>query len=303
MVSNLIGSRKGSSIWNLEEIVMSPQEIAEQERELSVRGKKPKSNPVQAPIISQPVYSTPITTSANINLGDYIQVGINGIHNNPVLISKFEFQNSNSKNYESAHKFVLEKGLYVPTPSIFMTHFKNIIGAYRSKDEPFGTGIYDGNGNLISNKELEDIYLHLTKNHIDTFSGGQAGAWSWLNAIFVEGTGHNSLDIETIIGIDGKGNLITKKSPLEACPNDSYVNLDFNSQGLAKSKSSQQSYQQGNNVYFWSPVENRVAGFCAGSVRAYLYCVGVPSYSYSSLGVFVCAEGAVGAKNSGDSSK
>jgi hypothetical protein len=277
---------------------MSPQEIAEQERLESSKGsKKSESNPVQtsAPITLKPVTSAPIiNVNVNINLGDYIQVGVKGIHNNPVLISKYEVADSNNKNYEDAHKFVLEKGLYMPTPAIFMTHFNSV------RDAKNGIkNIYDGDGNRIIGKELEDIYLHLTKDHIDTFSGGQAGAWSWLNARFVKGKGQGKLDLETVMGIDGKGNLVTSNSPLRICSGDGYVNLDFNSQGLAKSKFNQQSYQQGKNVYFWSPVEGRVARFYAYSDVASLDCNRFPSYSYASLGVFVCAEGAVSAKNAG----
>ena len=55
---SLIGSRKESPIWNLEEIVMSPQEIAEQERLEAIKRSKKFESPIKTePIMtpSQPV--------------------------------------------------------------------------------------------------------------------------------------------------------------------------------------------------------------------------------------------------------
>ena len=76
---------------------------------------KPVTNSVQAPASN--------LTIANINPREYIQVGINGLNGTPVAISAYELQGSNNKNYEDAHRFALQQGLYIPTPTIFMTHF------------------------------------------------------------------------------------------------------------------------------------------------------------------------------------
>ncbi|MEK6872976.1 MAG: hypothetical protein AABW90_03110 [Nanoarchaeota archaeon] len=59
----------------------------------------------------------------------------------------------------------------------------------------------------------------------------------------------------------------------------------IDSQGLATKKSKNQNYKQGENIYFWYPRENHVAGFRTGFYRANLYCDGDPSGSDASLGI------------------
>ena len=49
-------------------------------------------------------------------------------------------------------------------------------------------------------------------------------------------------------------------------------------------------------LYYWAPVNGCVARFDAGSGRADLGCIGGADYSYPSLGVRACAEGARGGK-------
>jgi len=255
--------------------------------------------PVTDPI--QPINPTPnqpqplaVKVQANINLDDYVQIGINGLYGKPVVISKFEIKDANNKNYEDTHKFVLKQGVYIPTPQIFMTHFQNVVKAFKERKNKNGSKLLDGKGNIISGNDLEDLYKHLTKDHIATY-GGQAGAWTWLNAGFKNG------NLETVMGVNSKG--LTKNIvPLDAyLKEDAYVNFDFNSQGLAKanSKCANQAYSQGENIYFWQPREGAVAWFNAGSDRAILSCSWYPTGSDSSLGVFACAEGAVVAKNGG----
>ena len=233
------------------------------------------------------------TTGINSTLEnprDYIQIqGIKGIHGNPVGISKFEVQGMNGKNYEDTHKAVFQsgKGLYIPTPAIFMQHFKNIVDTYQNNQT-----IFDASGNPISKGEHEEIYRHLTTNFKDIYGNNQQGAWTWLNAGFVQGTGFNNLDLETIIGINADGTFKTRKEPLLPCLNeDAYAEIIFNAQGIATAKSRKQKYNQGKNIYFWKPRNGRVARFYADSDRVDLNCDGYPEYSNSSLGVFLCAEG------------
>jgi len=241
----------------------------------------------------QPISNPRPISVANIDPRNYIQVGMNGLHGSPVLISKYEIAGANGKNYEDTHKFVLSQGLYVPTSAIFMTYFNRVMNAHVNNAK---FKLYDGNGAEIKGKELNDLYFHLTKNHIASYHGGQEGAWTWLNARFVSGSGFNGYDLETVVGL-GNGKLQTKTAPLEQCEwKDEYVNLDFNPQGLAKTKSKNQKYKQGANVYFYFPRKDCVAWFNADSDRAILYCLGDPSGSNSSLGVYACAEGA---QNSG----
>jgi hypothetical protein len=243
------------------------------------------------PNVTQSIVSPSPIAVSNINPKDYIQVGMNGLHGNPVLISKYEVTGANGKNYEDTHKFVLNQGLYMPTPQIFMTYFNRVMTAYAGSSK-----LFDGNGSEIKGSELEDLYLHLTKNHKNRYGNSGVGTWTWLNAKFVNGIGFRNLDLETVVGL-GNGTLQTKTAPLEQCGwDDEFVNLDFNSQGLAKTKSKSQKYNQGSNIYFWFPREGCVARFGADSGRADLSCDRDPSDSYSSLGVYACAEGA---QNSG----
>jgi hypothetical protein len=236
--------------------------------------------------VSQPVNpAQPLTSSlaiANINPREYIQLGINGIHGTSAVISAYELQGSNSKNYEDTHRFVLEKGLYMPDPRIFTTYFKNVIEAKKGNRT-----LNYADGTQVLNSEVEEIFKHLTTNHKAVF-GSQPGAWTWLNA------GFNNGNIETVTGMDANKGLIKNIVQLEACLNeDCYINLDFNSQGLAKSKHQEQSYKQGENIYFYFPRNGAVAGFGASSDRANLSCYGDASDTDPALGVFACAEGAV----------
>ncbi|MBI2507426.1 hypothetical protein HYV89_00560 [Candidatus Woesearchaeota archaeon] len=227
------------------------------------------------------------TTGINSTLEnprDYIQIpGINGIHRNPIAISKFEVQGMNGKNYEDTHRavFQLEKGLYIPTPAIFMQHFKNIIDTYQNNQT-----IFDASGNPISKEEHEEIYRHLTTDFKDIYGNNQPGAWTWLNAGFVQGTGFNNLDLETIIGINADGTFKTRKEPLLPCLNkDAYAEIMFNAQGIATTKTRKQEYKRGENIYFYNPVKGAVAGFRSNSGRADLGCGRNPAGSNSSLGV------------------
>ena len=225
------------------------------------------------------------------NPGDYIQVpGVNGLYGNPVVISKFEVAGMNNKNYEDTHKavFQLREGVYIPPPSIFMPHFKNVVSAYKN-NQP----IFDAAGNPVSRQELEEIYKHLTTNFKDAYGGNKPGAWTWLNARYVQGSGFKKLDLETIIGVDADGTFKTRKEPLLPClDKDVFAEIAFNAQGIPTQKSAEQNYKQGENIHYYKPVKGRVAWFDAGSVRADLLCYGNPVGSDASLGVFLCAEGA-----------
>src|SRR3989344_7555081 len=63
-------------------------------------------------------------------ISKYIQVGINGLHGTPVVISPFELEGFNNLTYNGTHVKLLKEGLYMPTPKIFMTHFNNVVDAY-----------------------------------------------------------------------------------------------------------------------------------------------------------------------------
>ena len=69
--------------------------------------------------------------------GDLSAFNILNYDGNPVFISKFEVLGMNGKNYEDTHRaaFQLQKGLYIPTPAIFMPHFKNVVETYKNNPD------------------------------------------------------------------------------------------------------------------------------------------------------------------------
>lgn len=153
-----------------------------------------------------------------------------------------------------------------------MKHFVDVIDAYNKKSQ-----LITASGKPLGKKQVGELYERLTHD-----------CWMWLNAGFPKGKGFLDLDLETIAGIDAKGELIKTTAPLEAClKQDVYVALDFNKQGLAKSAHSAQEYKQGENIKFWYPRQNAVAGFDADSGRANLGCSRDPDSRFASLGVRV----------------
>ena len=251
--------------------------------------EQPQVDPVQTQGV-QPI-TTPnpepvIMPNTQINTDDFIQLEINGIHGNQALISPYELQDHNNLNYGNTHIKLLNNGLYMPTPYIFMNFFKQVISAYDNK-----TKMYTAKGKQLSTQEITDMYKHLTKNHIDIYKANNPGAWTWLNGKFIQDVNTEEFDLETVIGLNNN-QLVIKKEKLKSCLNeDCFVKLDFNNQGLALQKDPKQKYHQGTNIYFWSPVDGRVARFDANSDRAYLLvCLRNPSGSIPALGVFGSCE-------------
>ena len=253
------------------------------------QGGAPPQNPIQSQgsVIVKP------------ELLKYIQVGINGIHGQPVIISPFELDDFNNMNYDDAHTKLLETDLYMPTPKIFRTHFNNVAAAHKDERK-----LFYADGSEVPKPVITDMYKHMVQDHKDIYGQGNAGVWTWLNARFVKGNGFNGFGLETVMGLGKReGKFEVDKAELEKCVwSDSYVDLSFNNQGLANKPSKRQQYKKGKNIYFLYPRENAVAGFYANSDWAYLSCGRNPTLVNASLGVFGCAEGA-NAKNQGGSSK
>ena len=229
----------------------------------------------------------PLEIRAKINPLDYVR-----IPDTKIVIAREE--SNKGLNWKDTHYALGEDGLFMPSPAIFMPYFKAVVKAHSER-----RNLYDGSGNSITQEEVEDLYKHLTTNY-------RGGCWTWLDAKFVRDTSsHNKLNLETDYRYtkteEVEGDIIvktiTRKSriiPLEICSMENvYANLEFNSQGLPKTKSPTQRYMQGENIHFWHPRENSVAWFRADSFRADLSCYGDPLDSDSALGVFSCAEGIV----------
>ena len=226
------------------------------------------------------------------DLSKYIQLGIPGIHGGPAIISPFELEGYKNMQYEPTHLQLLENGIYMPNPRILMTHFNNIISAHKDKRK-----LIYADGSEVSQDVVEDLFKHFTINHKNSYGDDNIGSWTWLNAKFIQGTGQNNLDLETVIGLPSgkKKKLEVRTEPLVDClMEDAYIDISFNNQGLAErgSKSSKQEYNQGRTIYFWNPRKDFVARFGTDSDRACLNCYGIPQLSSASLGVFGCAEGA-----------
>lgn len=253
-----------------DEIIARCNEPDEPVKEVPKVNTKKGSNLEKKTGETQIVNPSSIVVPANIVSSDYIQIpGQDFI----IAIGETDF----NLNYEGANKAVLKRGLAVPTTNQFMAFHNYIIDCYKNNKS-----IFDSAGNSLSKKVKDDLYNQLTSN-----------CWSWLNGKF--NLSNNKNKIELITGLDFKNNLITKEEPLETCLiKDCYVDFTkLNKNGIPdiNSKHSNQNYVKGENIYYWAPVNERVAGFGAGSVRAYLGCCGLPSDTFSALGVFGIAQG------------
>ena len=151
--------------------------------------------------------------------------------------------------------------------------------------------LYDGNNNPISRDEVEDLWKYLSTDH-------RAVCCTQLDAKFYREKGKWKIAYDHKVQVDSSGNKILvpqKTEGLEsALDEDCFVNIDFNRQGLPKSQSAHQEYNQGENIYYRSTKERAVARFYTSSVMAVLDCRGDPGYSNSGLGVFACAKNAGG---------
>lgn len=207
-----------------------------------------------------------------------------------ILIGKREIHKG--LNWEQTQYKLSDEGLFMPSPRVFMTHFMNA----RKAAEGQAT-LYDGNNRPLVKSEAEELWDYLSS----TTRGNMGNCWTWLNARFTQNSNElvmaeyrcdpitNNLQPTNSASI-GLTNYVKENGAL--------VDLDFNNQGLPVRKSRANNYVQGQNIYFWQPIVDKVARFDADSSRALLNCSGDPRVSNSALGVFPCAEG-TGAQKSG----
>jgi len=193
---------------------------------------------------------------------DYIQIPN---QNYVIAIGETNF----NLNYEEAHKKTLEQGLVIPKPIEFMNFHNHIIDSYKNKKT-----IFDAAGNPISENTKNDLYKKLTSN-----------CWTWLNGEFK--ISENEKKIEYILGLDKNNNFIKLLEDLEPfLASNGYIDFTkLTKDGLGMLNHSIQSYEKGENIYFWSPINEGVAWFLAGSDRAYLSADSLPSCRYPGLGV------------------
>jgi hypothetical protein len=177
-------------------------------------------------------------------------------------------QTDGGLNWLDMNKSVVKDGYTMPTIDQFMRNYRNVNAAARRE-----TVLYSADGRLITGRNL-GTYSNIL--NIDS--------WCLLNAMFVKGQGFLNLDLAILTGFDERGEPIYKKEPLENCvQTDNYclVDLDsLNRQGLPTIRSNVE-FERGKNIYFWSPEENFIARFGAGSDWVLLNCGSGPTYSYS----------------------
>jgi len=216
---------------------------------------------------------------------DYIQ-----IPGADKVISKFEVAGYNNLNWQGTHFKLQENGLYMPVVPLFMTHFMNVLNSYNSKGK---SPLFDAVGNPISEKETQDIALHMLKNHIAVY-GSRAGAWTWLDAYFEKEKEKMKIFSEHKVQIDKKGNKILVPQKIEDLENclmqNCFADLNFNNQGLATKKSANENYVLGKNLYFWFPRNKKVVRFCADSDGMGLDCDRDSDCRGSPPGVFAVAQ-------------
>ena len=185
----------------------------------------------------------------------------------------------------------------MPRITQFMTHWNNLREAADNKRQ-----LFYADGSLVDADVISDLWKYVSSGH-------RGGCWTWLNAYFqssqniVASSANRPLEMLTDLKVIRTGNnrdFVGTSTPLDSYLHENaYVDLSFNAQGLPipTAKSIEQQYKQGKNIYFWQPVDGRVARFGANSAGSVLNCDRDPSNRVSQLGVFACAEGTDALKN------
>ena len=132
--------------------------------------------------------------------------------------------------------------------------------------------VYNGAGRQLSTADIQPIYNEI-------FEVRKPWRSEWLDAIFTEQNGDLFINYEHCLA---NNNLTPNKSEKleEYVTKNSWIDVSsFNKQGLPTKKSKAQK------LYYYFPVNDTVAGFCADSGWAVLGCYRNPLGSYPSLGV------------------
>lgn len=197
------------------------------------------------------------------------------------------FQRFNGKNYTYVNLESLKDGLFVPPPSKFMPHLRNVNDALNGKGV-----LYDAHGSLIDGVRLRK-YAHELNRKSEV----------WLNAGFSKGKGFKGLNLVTITGVDENRKPVLSAVPLEKCmEKDGWADMEsLNDQGLPTEESPVRSFEPGKTFYFWSPVQDAVTGFGAisDSGGADLDCSRTPDGCRGTFGSFTAVSVSVDPKKYG----
>jgi hypothetical protein len=200
-------------------------------------------------------------------------------------------QHYNNLNWENSIRTVAEDNLCLTPIDSFMQHFLNLRDAAQGKKQ-----LVYADGSLVSRDDAINHWNYVSSTDRSPF--GNKPFWTWLDAKFKETP--QGLQIRTNHRVKSSNLESTMKKIDPHMSESGWADLDLNSQGLPKN-SAGSNYMQGQNMYFWSPVKDKVARFVAGSGGADLCCDGGCRSRGSSLGVFACAAG-VAPQNSGGKS-
>lgn len=217
----------------------------------------------------------------NFDGNQYVQ-----IPNTNFSIAKAETHKG--KNWNDTHFALAEDGLFMPTPALFMSYLMSL------KDAAHGrVTLYDGRGQPISRSEAQHLWAYNSSTKVGE-------AWTWLDAYFEKETnGKMWMKTDHRVSTGRNKGLMNRRVSLDVpVSEECFVKLKFTALGMPQEKSDADEYWGGRNIYFYPPVDGRVARFYVGSDGAGLYCDRDPSVPNGRLGVFACAEGTA-PKNSG----
>jgi len=258
----IIGNPKRRSRFDPDLARKVTEEHEREERKLLKNKKTSETNPKLI---------EPLDVRANIKGEVYIRVP-----NSKVVISRNE--SYQGLTWENTHYALADNGLFMPTPSLFMPYLIQVRDASQGK-----ITLYTADNKPVPRDEAEDLWKYLSSNH-------KGGCWTWLDAKFSENKTVWKIADNHKTAQKGKDNSLEGiTETLKDCiREDCFVDLEFNKQGLPTRRSQDQTYKQGENIYYCHPRNGAIARFGG----AYLDCDGYLGGSDPSLGVFVCAEGA-----------
>ncbi len=206
----------------------------------------------------------PLTTNQDSKLEGFIYVPSINLH-----IAK-ERSHCNL-NWEEAYKQILQEGYKMPT----IIEFAKLLNFLRDNPSVENTEFYN---------EITEVKSPWRANHLDArFEKTSSGLYICYNHV---------LDSQNNLKANNTEQLTDylTENKLPGISLDNWID-NPTKHGLPKS-----NIQEGQ-LWYWAPVDERVAGLGACSGGADLYCGGDPDCADAGLGVFLCAEGANAQKN------